>query len=65
MYEKSSLIVEGKAHYVVCVCRFSAEAEVDLQASLSALGITDIFDEDKADFRHLSEWHWDHKSNIT
>ncbi|XP_029629469.1 glia-derived nexin-like [Salmo trutta] len=34
--------------------KFTAEAEVDLQASLSALGITDIFDEDKADFRHLS-----------
>ncbi|CAB1348113.1 unnamed protein product [Coregonus sp. 'balchen'] len=33
--------------------KFTAEAEVDLQASLSALGITDIF-EGKADFRHLS-----------
>ncbi|XP_055751260.1 glia-derived nexin-like [Salvelinus fontinalis] len=34
--------------------KFTAEAEVDLQASLSALGITNIFDEGKADFRHLS-----------
>ncbi|CAB1349181.1 unnamed protein product [Coregonus sp. 'balchen'] len=34
--------------------KFTAEAEVDLQASLSALGITDIFDKGKADFRHLS-----------
>lgn len=33
---------------------FTAEAEVDLQAPLSALGIKDIFDEGKADFRHLS-----------
>uniref|UniRef100_A0A8C7HFH8 Serpin family E member 2 n=1 Tax=Oncorhynchus kisutch TaxID=8019 RepID=A0A8C7HFH8_ONCKI len=34
--------------------KFTAEAEVDLQASLSALGITILFDEGKADFRHLS-----------
>lgn len=33
---------------------FTAEAEVDLQDPLSALGIKDIFDESKADFRHLS-----------
>ncbi|XP_046891497.1 glia-derived nexin [Hypomesus transpacificus] len=34
--------------------KFTADAEVDLGAPLSALGITDIFDEGKADFRHLS-----------
>uniref|UniRef100_A0A3B1IQ36 Serpin peptidase inhibitor, clade E (nexin, plasminogen activator inhibitor type 1), member 2 n=1 Tax=Astyanax mexicanus TaxID=7994 RepID=A0A3B1IQ36_ASTMX len=34
--------------------KFTAEAEVDLQGPLSALGITDIFNEGKADFRHLS-----------
>ena len=37
------------------VPRFTAEAEVDLQAPLSALGLTDMFAEGKADFRHLSE----------
>ncbi|KAL0973368.1 hypothetical protein UPYG_G00202540 [Umbra pygmaea] len=34
--------------------KFTAEAEVDLRASLSALGVKDLFDEGKADFRHLS-----------
>ncbi|KAL3056943.1 hypothetical protein OYC64_007427 [Pagothenia borchgrevinki] len=34
--------------------RFTADAEVDLEAPLSALGITDVFLQDKADFRHLS-----------
>ncbi|XP_071775745.2 glia-derived nexin [Centroberyx gerrardi] len=34
--------------------KFTAEAEVDLEAPLSALGITDMFSENKADFRHLS-----------
>ncbi|XP_037322056.1 glia-derived nexin [Pungitius pungitius] len=34
--------------------KFTADAEVDLEASLSALGITDMFIEGKADFRHLS-----------
>lgn len=34
--------------------RFTADAEVDLEAPLSALGITDLFRQDKADFRHLS-----------
>ncbi|XP_073347961.1 glia-derived nexin [Pagrus major] len=34
--------------------RFTADAEVDLEAPLSALGITDMFREGKADFRHLS-----------
>ncbi|XP_039987392.1 glia-derived nexin [Xiphias gladius] len=41
-----------KVHLVIP--KFTADAEVDLKASLSALGITDIFSEDKADFRHLS-----------
>ncbi|XP_076139101.1 glia-derived nexin [Alosa pseudoharengus] len=35
--------------------KFTVEAEVDLEAPLSALGISDLFSEDKADFRHLSE----------
>ncbi|CAL8350493.1 unnamed protein product [Lota lota] len=34
--------------------KFTAEAEVDLNAPLSALGLTDMFAEGKADFRHLS-----------
>ncbi|XP_012991388.1 glia-derived nexin [Esox lucius] len=34
--------------------KFSVEAEVDLQAPLVALGIKNLFDEGKADFRHLS-----------
>ncbi|XP_034404888.1 glia-derived nexin [Cyclopterus lumpus] len=34
--------------------RFTADAEVDLEAPLSALGVTDMFSEDKADFSHLS-----------
>ncbi|XP_047449941.1 glia-derived nexin [Mugil cephalus] len=34
--------------------KFTADAEVDLKAPLSALGITDMFDQAKADFRHLS-----------
>lgn len=38
------------------VCRFTAESEVDLEKPLAALGITDMFSEGEADFRHLSEW---------
>ncbi|XP_066532944.1 glia-derived nexin isoform X2 [Hoplias malabaricus] len=34
--------------------KFTAEAEVDLEGPLAALGITDVFNEGKADFRHLS-----------
>ncbi|XP_068441034.1 glia-derived nexin [Clinocottus analis] len=34
--------------------RFTADVEVDLQASLSALGVSDMFSDSKADFRHLS-----------
>ncbi|CAK6965428.1 glia-derived nexin [Scomber scombrus] len=34
--------------------KFSADAEVDLEAPLAALGITDMFNEAKADFRGLS-----------
>ncbi|XP_068562342.1 glia-derived nexin [Cebidichthys violaceus] len=36
------------------VPKFTADAEVDLEAPLSALGITNMFSEGKADFRHLS-----------
>lgn len=34
--------------------KFTADAEVDLETSLTALGIRDIFNPEKADFRHLS-----------
>ncbi|XP_060901635.1 glia-derived nexin [Labrus mixtus] len=34
--------------------KFTADAEVDLEAPLSALGITDMFSQAKADFRHIS-----------
>ncbi|KAM6931949.1 glia-derived nexin [Lycodopsis pacificus] len=34
--------------------KFTADAEVDLEAPLSALGITNMFSEDKADFSQLS-----------
>ncbi|CAG06390.1 unnamed protein product [Tetraodon nigroviridis] len=34
--------------------KFTADAEVDLKESLSALGITDMFSVERADFRHLS-----------
>ncbi|XP_061781414.1 glia-derived nexin [Nerophis lumbriciformis] len=34
--------------------KFTADAEVDLKAPLSVLGLTDMFSQDKADFRHLS-----------
>lgn len=34
--------------------KFSADAEVDLEAPLAQLGITDMFSQDRADFRHLS-----------
>lgn len=34
--------------------KFTAEAKVDLEAPLSALGITDMFSQAKADFRHIS-----------
>lgn len=34
--------------------KFTADAEVDLEKPLSALGITDLFSEGKADFRHIS-----------
>ncbi|XP_063061071.1 glia-derived nexin [Engraulis encrasicolus] len=35
--------------------KFTVEAEVDLEAPLRALGITDMFNQAAADFRHLSE----------
>ncbi|XP_030008920.1 glia-derived nexin [Sphaeramia orbicularis] len=34
--------------------KFTSDAEVDLEAPLSALGIRNMFSHDKADFRHLS-----------
>ncbi|XP_036392371.1 glia-derived nexin [Megalops cyprinoides] len=34
--------------------KFSAEAEVDLENPLSALGITDMFSEAKANFKHIT-----------
>lgn len=34
--------------------KFSADAEVDLEASLMALGVRDMFSEGKADFSHIS-----------
>ncbi|ROJ25388.1 WD repeat and FYVE domain-containing protein 1 [Anabarilius grahami] len=34
--------------------KFTAEQEVDLEAPLKAMGIKDIFSQNKADFRHLS-----------
>lgn len=34
--------------------KFSADAEVDLKAPLSALGISDMFSQEAADFTHLS-----------
>ncbi|KAM9800917.1 glia-derived nexin [Neosynchiropus ocellatus] len=34
--------------------KFTAEAEVDLKVPLQALGVTDMFDAQRADFRHLS-----------
>ncbi|XP_041850076.1 glia-derived nexin [Melanotaenia boesemani] len=33
--------------------KFTAEAEIDLEAPLSKLGISDMFSQGKADFRHL------------
>nr|XP_020441952.1 glia-derived nexin [Monopterus albus] len=35
--------------------KFTVDAEVDLEAPLSALGIKDMFDENKADFRGISD----------
>lgn len=34
--------------------KFSADAEVDLEASLMALGVRDLFSQEKADFSHIS-----------
>lgn len=34
--------------------KFTADAEVDLEAALIALGVRDIFSQEKADFSHLS-----------
>ncbi|XP_029026858.1 glia-derived nexin [Betta splendens] len=41
-----------KVHLVIP--KFSADAEVDLKAPLSALGLTDMFSQGRADFKHLS-----------
>ncbi|MBN3295709.1 glia-derived nexin [Amia ocellicauda] len=34
--------------------KFTAEAETDLESPLAALGITDMFDQTKANFKHIS-----------
>uniref|UniRef100_A0A8C6TVP1 Serpin peptidase inhibitor, clade E (nexin, plasminogen activator inhibitor type 1), member 2 n=1 Tax=Neogobius melanostomus TaxID=47308 RepID=A0A8C6TVP1_9GOBI len=34
--------------------KFTADAEVELEASLMALGVRDMFSQEKADFRHIS-----------
>lgn len=34
--------------------KFTADAEVDLEASLTALGVRDMFSQEKADFSHIS-----------
>lgn len=54
MWQRFTLLV----HVCAYVCRFAAEAEVDLKAPLSALGITDMFSPDKADFSYLGEWKY-------
>lgn len=38
----------------LAIPKFTADAEVDLEAPLAALGITDMFSQAKADFRHIS-----------
>ncbi|XP_029373138.1 glia-derived nexin [Echeneis naucrates] len=38
----------------LAIPKFTADAEVDLEAPLSALGMTDMFSEAKADFMHIS-----------
>ncbi|KAL6471811.1 hypothetical protein MHYP_G00204610 [Metynnis hypsauchen] len=48
----TKLMRQGKIHLLLP--KFTAEAEVDLEGPLTALGIKDIFAEGKADFRHLS-----------
>lgn len=52
---RSSNPAEGVNATFLTVFRFTADAEVDLQEPLSALGITDMFSVERADFRHLSE----------
>ncbi|XP_059931554.1 glia-derived nexin [Gadus macrocephalus] len=46
------LMHQRKVH--LFIPKFTAEAEVDLKAPFSALGLTDMFADGKADFRHLS-----------
>ncbi|XP_072546768.1 glia-derived nexin [Salminus brasiliensis] len=47
-----SVMHQGKIRLLLP--KFTAEAEVDLEGPLSAMGIRDLFIEGKADFRHLS-----------
>lgn len=54
--EQSSDMTVAVTSVGFCFRRFTAEAKVDLQEPLTALGIRDMFSKDKADFRHLSEW---------
>ncbi|XP_074536581.1 glia-derived nexin [Halichoeres trimaculatus] len=48
----TSLMVARKVH--LSIPKFTVDAEVDLEDPLSALGITDMFNQAKADFRHIS-----------
>ncbi|KAF3693111.1 Glia-derived nexin [Channa argus] len=52
MQNWTKLMSLSKVH--LAIPKFTADAEVDLKAPLSALGLTDMFSQDKADFRHLS-----------
>ncbi|KAK2846864.1 hypothetical protein Q5P01_009863 [Channa striata] len=52
MQNWTKLMHMRKVH--LAIPKFSADAEVDLKTPLSALGLTDMFSQDKADFRHLS-----------
>lgn len=62
----AALIVINIKHCVLCLClcRFTVDAEVDLKAPLSALGLTDMFSQDKADFRHLCKWSTSPEKNL-
>ncbi|KAM3616876.1 uncharacterized protein V6R79_025234 [Siganus canaliculatus] len=48
----TKLVHMSKIHLLLP--KFSADAEVDLEAPLAQLGITDMFSQDRADFRHVS-----------
>ncbi|XP_026082771.1 glia-derived nexin-like [Carassius auratus] len=44
----------GQRRMRLLMPKFTAEEEVDLEGPLTAMGIKDIFSQNKADFRHLS-----------